>query len=425
MTIILGCIADDFTGATDLANTLVKQGMPTIQLIGVPKADIDLGDAQAVVIALKSRTIPAKEAVDQSLEALAWLRDQRAQQFFFKYCSTFDSTDSGNIGPVTDALMASLGENFTIVCPAFPANGRTIYKGHLFVGNDLLSDSGMRNHPLTPMTDANLVRILGRQTPQRVGLIEHASVISGEKAVRTAYDDLQQAGVRYAIVDAIDDPDLMTIGAASTNLKLITGGSGIALGLPENYRIGGLLKSNVAARLPAQKGHQAILAGSCSIRTREQVTAWRKNRPAFKIEPTAVMDGEDVAKKAIAWAVTLLNTGPVLIYSSDEPEKVAKVQAKYGIKDAGDKIEAVLGEIARSLVDNGVDRLIAAGGETSGAVVKTLNIAALRIGPEISPGVPWTESIGAVEIALALKSGNFGEGNFFQNALEMLREGNA
>lgn len=425
MTIILGCIADDFTGATDLANTLVTQGMPTIQLIGVPKADIDLGDAQAVVIALKSRTIPAKKAVDQSLEALAWLRDQSAQQFFFKYCSTFDSTDSGNIGPVTDALMASLGEDFTIVCPAFPANGRTIYKGHLFVGDELLSDSGMRNHPLTPMTDANLVRVLGRQTSQQVGLIEHANVISGEKAVRAAYDDLHQTGVRYAIVDAIDDPDLMTIGAASANLKLITGGSGIALGLPENYRIGGLLKGTVAARLPTQKGHQAILAGSCSIRTREQVTAWQNNRPAFKIDPNAVMDGEDVAKKAIAWAVTLLNAGPVLIYSSDEPEKVAKVQAKYGAKDAGEKIEAVLGEIARSLVDNGVDRLIVAGGETSGAVVKALNLEALRIGPEISPGVPWTESIGAVEIALALKSGNFGEGNFFENALEILQGGDA
>ncbi len=425
MTIILGCIADDFTGATDLANTLVKKGMPTIQLIGVPKVNIDLGDAQAVVIALKSRTIPAKEAIDQSLEALAWLQDQSAQQFFFKYCSTFDSTDSGNIGPVTDALMASLGEDFTIACPAFPTNGRTIYKGHLFVGDELLSDSGMRNHPLTPMTDSNLVRVLGRQTLQKVGLIEYASVISGEKAVRAAYDELNQAGVRYAIVDAISDPDLMTIGAASTDLKLITGGSGIALGLPENYRIGGLLKDTAAARLPYQKGHQAILAGSCSIRTREQVTAWQNNWPAFKINASAVMEGEEVAKKAIAWAAPLLDAGPVLIYSSDEPEKVAKAQAKYGSKQVGEKIECVLGVIANSLVNNGVDRLIAAGGETSGAVVKALAIEALRIGPEISPGVPWTESIGAVEIALALKSGNFGEDNFFENAFDILQRGDA
>ena len=425
MTIILGCIADDFTGATDLANTLVKQGMPTIQLIGVPKVNIDLGDAQAVVIALKSRTIPAKEAIDQSLAALAWLQDHSAQQFFFKYCSTFDSTDSGNIGPVTDALMESLGEDFTIVCPAFPTNGRTIYKGHLFVGDELLSDSGMRNHPLTPMTDSNLVRVLGRQTSQKVGLIEYASVINGEKAVRAAYDDLHQAGVRYAIVDAIGDPDLMTIGAASADLKLITGGSGVALGLPENYRIGGLLKDTVAARLPNQKGHQAILAGSCSIRTRKQVTVWQNNRPAFKINPSAVMEGEEVAKKAIAWAVPLLDTGPILIYASDEPEKVAKVQAKYGSKEAGEKIERVLGTIANSLVNNGVDRLIAAGGETSGAVVKALDIEALRIGTEISPGVPWTESIGAVEIALALKSGNFGEDNFFENAFDILQRGDA
>jgi len=425
MTIILGCIADDFTGATDLANTLVKQGMPTIQLIGVPNGDLDIGDAQAVVIALKSRTIPATEAVDQSLEALAWLRGQGAQQFFFKYCSTFDSTDDGNIGPVADALMESLDENFTIACPAFPTNGRTIYKGHLFVGDELLSDSGMRDHPLTPMTDANLVRVLGRQTSHQVGLVEHTTVIRSENAVRTAYDDLRQAGVRHAIVDAIDDPDLMTIGAASGNLKLITGGSGIALGLPENYRVAGLLKGTAGARLPAQNGHQAILAGSCSIRTREQVAAWQSNHPAFKIDPKAVMDGEDVADKAIAWAKPLLSAGPVLIYSSDAPEEVAKVQAKYGTMDAGEKIEAVLGEIAGSLVENGVDRLIAAGGETSGAVVKALNIEALRIGPEISPGVPWTESIGPVEIALALKSGNFGEVNFFENALEMLQGGDA
>jgi 3-dehydrotetronate 4-kinase len=425
MSIILGCIADDFTGATDLANTLVKQGLPTIQLIGVPKDEIDLGDAQAVVVALKSRTIPAQDAIQQSLEALTWLKAQGAGQFFFKYCSTFDSTNDGNIGPVADALMEALDTDFTIACPAFPTNGRTIYKGNLFVGNDLLSDSGMRNHPLTPMTDSNLVRVLARQTPHKVALVEHGTVSRGDKAILEVYDGLRVAGARHAIVDAIDDQDLLAIAAASADLKLITGGSGVALGLPENYRIEGKLSVATAVHLPSQTGYEAILAGSCSIRTREQVAAWQVSRPSFQIEPDAVMAGENVAEQAVAWAEPLLAGGPVLIYSSADPDDVAQVQAKYGAMDVGEKIETVLGKIAKALVAKGVDKIIAAGGETSGAVVGALGVQALRIGPEISPGVPWTESISAAPkgapIALALKSGNFGEVNFFENALEMLR----
>ena len=425
MSIILGCIADDFTGATDLANTLVKQGLPTIQLIGVPKGEIDLADAQAVVVALKSRTIPAEDAVQQTLKALSWLKAQGAGQFFFKYCSTFDSTNDGNIGPVADALMEALDTEFTIACTAFPTNGRTIYKGHLFVGDDLLSESGMRNHPLTPMTDSSLVRVLARQTPQKVGLVEHGAVSRGDKAILAAYDALRADGVRHAIVDAIDDQDLMAIAAASAELKLITGGSGVARGLPENYRLEGQLAVATAVHLPNQSGYEAILSGSCSIRTREQVTAWQLTRPSFQIQPDAVMAGENVEEQAVAWAEPLLVDGPVLIYSSADPDDVAQVQEKYGAMNVGEKIERVLGAIAKALVAKGVDKLIAAGGETSGAVVGALGVQALRIGPEISPGVPWTESIStapkSVPIALALKSGNFGEVNFFENALEMLR----
>lgn len=329
--------------------------------------------------------------------------------------------DDGNIGPVGDALLQALGSEFTIAGPAFPTNGRTIYKGNLFVGDELLSESGMRNHPLTPMTDANLVRVLGRQTPHRVGLVDHATVTQGPAAIEEAFEALHGDGVRHAVVDAIDDADLMAIGAASRDLALITGGSGIARGLPENYRAAGLLAAATPPRLPPQKGPEAVLAGSCSIRTREQVAAWEAKFPALKLDPHAVMRDEPVAAEAIAWAEPHLGKTPVLIYSSDDPDAVSALQAQYGGMEVGEKLETTLGDLARALVDKGVDRLIAAGGETSGAVVTALGVSALRIGPEISPGVPWTESIGAAPIVLALKSGNFGDVDFFDQALEMLR----
>jgi len=235
MSVLLGAIADDFTGATDLCNTLVRRGMRTVQLIDVPAPETNILDAEAVVVALKSRTTPAAEAIEKSLAALAWLRGAGARQLLFKYCSTFDSTDAGNIGPVAEALMEALGTDFTLYCPAFPENGRTIYLGYLFVGDVLLSESGMRDHPLTPMRDPSLVRVLKRQCRGNVGLVPQYGVARGPVTIRDAFASLRKAGFRHTIVDAIEDHDLEVIGEAAADFQLITGGSGIALGLPENF----------------------------------------------------------------------------------------------------------------------------------------------------------------------------------------------
>lgn len=417
---LLGCIADDFTGATDLANTLVKGGMNTVQSIGVPAPGMDIGETDAIVIALKSRTNPAADAIGESLAALAWLRAQGAKQILFKYCSTFDSTDQGNIGPVADALADALKTDFTIACPAFPEAGRSIYKGYLFVGDVLLNESGMENHPLNPMTDANLVRVLARQTPHKVELVDYATVNKGAGAIRARYDELRLAGVRHAIVDAQFDRDLMEIGAASSDMALITGGSGIAMGLPDNFRAQGFLVDQYAPALPGIVGRAAVIAGSCSKMTRAQIAHTREQWPSYIIDPRAIAGGDDVAAAVLGWAGAQSESAPILIYSSADPDVVAAIQSEYGRERAGEMVEDTMGMVARGLLDMGVNRLVVAGGETSGAVVKALDVRALRIGPEIDPGVPWTEAIGGVPLALALKSGNFGAEDFFEKSLGML-----
>ena len=419
---LLGCIADDFTGATDLANMLVRAGMRTVQTIGVPDADGVDGDPDAVVVALKSRTTPAAEAVERSLAALSWLKRGGARQFYFKYCSTFDSTDEGNIGPVADALLDALGARFTIACPAFPVNGRTIYRGHLFVGDVLLSDSPMRDHPLTPMRDANLVRVLGRQTRRRVGLVPQDVVRLGAGAIRDRFARLQADGVAHAVVDAIADDDLMAIGAACGDLELVTAGSGIALGLPQNFRAAGLLpERGDAAALPDVPGRAAVLAGSCSAATQAQVAAMARTHTAVALDPLAG-DAEAMAARALAAAEADLAAGrPFLVYSTAGPADVAAVQRALGREQAAARIEDAFARLARGLAERGVRRFVVAGGETSGAVVQALGVTALAIGPQIDPGVPWTTSLGAPRLALALKSGNFGATDFFLKALEMLR----
>lgn len=421
MTLLLGAIADDFTGATDLANTLVRQGMRTVQLLGVPADGLAVPEADAVVVALKSRTIAAAEAVRQSLAALAWLRDAGARQIFFKYCSTFDSTPAGNIGPVADALLEALGEEFTIFCPAFPENGRTICHGHLFVGDALLSESGMKDHPLTPMTDANLVRVLGRQTAHAVGLVRYDEVAGGAAAIAAAFARLKASGARHAIVDALSDGDLIAIGEASAGLGLITGGSGIALGLPENFRRQSLLGPGAEAdNLPVVAGPEAVLAGSCSEATLGQVEAMAAERPHLRLDVRRLAEGEAVVSEALTWAVQRLGEGPVLIYSSAEPATLRQVQAQLGRERAGALVEAAMAEIARGLVEAGVRRLVVAGGETAGAVVQALGVSGLLIGPQIDPGVPWTVTLGEPALALALKSGNFGAPDFFLKAFRCL-----
>ncbi|BAL26960.1 3-oxo-tetronate kinase [Azoarcus sp. KH32C] len=423
MAVLLGCIADDFTGGTDLAGMLVKAGMRTVQMIGVPQGPLP-EDVDAVVIALKSRTCPVDEAVADSLAALAALRAAGCRQFFFKYCSTFDSTPQGNIGPVAEALMAALGTDFTIACPAFPANGRTIYQGHLFVGEQLLSDSGMRRHPLTPMTDANLVRVLQQQVKGRVGLAAQATVSRGAEAIVARFDELRRSGHAFAVVDALADQDLLAIGAACTDLPLVTGGSGIALGLPENFRRRGLLAPVESAALPATGGLRAVVAGSCSIATLGQVAAMSARHPAFNVDPIRLARGEDVAGEALAWATDRIRREPVLVYATAAPEAVREIQEALGVERAGSLVEDTLARIATGLVDLGVGQMIVAGGETSGAVVKALGVSGLRIGPEIDPGVPWTVAIHddtKPPLALALKSGNFGSPDFFLKAWNALQ----
>jgi uncharacterized protein YgbK (DUF1537 family) len=416
---ILGVIADDFTGATDIAGMLVKGGMRTIQTIGVPAKGTIPDDVDAVVVALKTRSIPAADAIAQSLDALKALQAAGCGRFFFKYCSTFDSTDAGNIGPVGDALLDALKAKQAIYCPAFPVNGRTIFFGHLFVGDILLSDSHMKHHPLTPMTDASLVRVLARQTPHKVGLVALKQVQSGSAVLRESLDKLAADGVRHVVVDAVADTDLGIIGEAIGDDTLVTGGSGVALGLPAAYRRRGLMAHRSGAdTLPKIEGAAAVLAGSCSAATLGQIAAFKGAHLA--LDTDAICRGEDVAGKALDWTKGKLGNGPILLSASDKPEAVKTLQAKYGIEKSSQAIEKTMAALARGLVGAGVGRLVVAGGETSGAVVSALDVTALRIGPEIDPGVPWTASVGAKPILLALKSGNFGAPDFFTKAFDKI-----
>jgi uncharacterized protein YgbK (DUF1537 family) len=430
MSVVLGAIADDFTGATDLCNTLVRRGMKTVQLIDVPGGNAPTPDAEAVVIALKSRTIAVGEAISRSLKALAWLQAAGARQILFKYCSTFDSTEEGNIGPVAEALLDALSSNFTLYCPAFPTLARSIFKGYLFVGDVLLSESGMKDHPLTPMRDPSLVRVLQRQTKGRVGLVQHATVAQGPAAIAEAFAALKRDGFRHAIVDATADHDLEAIGEAAKDFALITGGSGIALGLPANFRRAGLIGDGGAAdRLPKIGGTAAVLSGSCSQATLAQLAYMKARAPVFTIDPLAAAGGRKVAEEALAWASDRLGDEPIVFAATAPPDQVAAVQAKLGREAAGALIEGIMAEIARGLVARGVRRLVIAGGETAGAVVQALGITGLRIGRQIDPGVPWTVSLptatGDPSLALALKSGNFGAPDFFLRAFTALQEATA
>lgn len=415
---LLGCIADDFTGATDLASTLVKGGMRTVQLIDVPSGPAP--EADALVVALKIRTAPVTEAVAQAMASLSWLQGAGCQKFFWKYCSTFDSTDAGNIGPVADALAKALAASTVPFCPAFPANGRSVFQGHLFVGSRLLSESGMQNHPLTPMRDADLVRVLGRQTPHRVGLVPYATVAQGAATIRRAFTQLSDQGCPYAVCDAITEADLMALGAACEKLPLVTGGSGMAMGLPANFAAAGKLRADAADALPRVAGPGAVVSGSCSRQTLFQVGAAASRMAHFAVDPLAHASPQAAAQAALDWAAD--KPLPVLIAASAPPDAVAAVQARLGRDVASAFVEDAMASIAAGLVARGVRRLVVAGGETSGAVVQRLGVRSLRIGPEIDPGVPWCHAPaagGRPEMLLALKSGNFGGRDFFENALRM------
>lgn len=413
----LGVIADDFTGASDVANNLTKAGMATSLFIGVPAA-APASPMSAGVVALKTRSIAAADAVRQSLAACDWLLAQGCRQILFKYCSTFDSTPSGNIGPVAEALLRRLEVPVAIVCPVFPATGRTLYCGHLFVGGKPLNESGLELHPLNPMTDANIVRWLRLQTDGEVGLVALDTVRRGSRAIGEALAAHATAENRLVVVDAIDDADLLAIGEAAADHRLVTGGSGIALGLPANFRRASEA-IDAGTAFAGRPGPAAVLSGSCSVASREQVKFHAARHPAVFVDPDRLMDGGVDAARIAAWTMERIAMQP-LVYTGIEPADVVAAQARHGAGPLAYTVERFFGELAVRLADAGVTRLAIGGGETSGAVVSALGIEAFAIGPEIDPGVPALAEIGGRDLRLALKSGNFGGVDFFGKALRRL-----
>jgi uncharacterized protein YgbK (DUF1537 family) len=425
VTLALGCIADDYTGASDLANTLTRSGLRTVQTIGVPAADLALPEVDAVVVSLKSRSIEAGLAVSRSRSAEKWLRGRGAEHVLFKICSTFDSTDAGNIGPVMDALRADSGDAIVLVTPAFPETGRTVYQGNLFVGAVPLNESPLKDHPLNPMHDSNLVRVLARQSKTKVGLVDLAVLARGPDAVRARLADLAGKGFGAVIVDAVFDRDLETIGAVALDHRVSVGASGIGLGIARALVPLGKIKSNALDTIPDAPvdGPAACLAGSCSQATLQQIANAEKTMPVLHLDPDRVVAGKEEARRALAWAKQRLSEGPILIASSSTPDQVAALQARHGRDAAGYAIEQAMADIAEGLVESGVRRLVVAGGETSGAVVDRLKIPGFLVGAEIAAGVPVLRAVGAQdgEMLLALKSGNFGGPEFFSDALRLMR----
>jgi uncharacterized protein YgbK (DUF1537 family) len=421
VTLKLGCIADDYTGASDLANTLTRAGLRTVQTIGVPVDDLALPEVDAVVVSLKSRSIEASIAVERSLAAEKWMRGRGADHVLFKICSTFDSTDKGNIGPVTDALRAASGDTIVLVTPAFPATGRTVYQGNLFVGAVPLNESPLKDHPLNPMHDSNLVRVLARQSKTKIGLVDLATLSRGADAVRTRLADLAREGIGAAIIDAVFDPDLETIGKVAVAHRLSVGASGIGLGLAR--ALGGKADASGTTDGKPIGGRAACLAGSCSQATLGQIASAEKVMPVLHLDPEQVIKGKDEARRALAWARERLGSHSVLIASSAAPEQVAALQARHGRDAAGHAIEQAMADIAEGLIGAGVRRLVVAGGETSGAVVDRLGIPGFLVGAEIAAGVPVLRAVAAKQgdMLITLKSGNFGGPQFFSDALALMR----
>ncbi|MDI5928560.1 3-oxo-tetronate kinase [Rhizobium leguminosarum] len=425
MAILLGSIADDYTGASDLANTLTKNGLRTVQTVGIPDPSLALPDVDAVVVSLKIRSVPASDAVTAAASAERWLRQRGAGHVLYKICSTFDSTDAGNIGPVTEALSDAAGGGVVLVTPAFPETGRTVYLGHLFVGGQPLNESPLKDHPLNPMHDANLVRVLARQSRNAVGLIDLTTIAAGAGAVKASLDTLRTAGATAVIADAIFEHDLETLGEVALETPVSTGASGLGLGLARALVRSGRISSGGATTADAIRpvgGLSAIVAGSCSKATLHQLGIAERSMPVLRLDPERLLARPDEIAAAISWAGDRISAGPVIIAASAAPETVSRLQSLYGREASGHAIETATSIIAAELVERGVRRLVVAGGETSGAAVDRLAIPAFLIGPEIAPGVPVLRTVGNAQgdMLLALKSGNFGGEDFFTAALAMM-----
>ncbi|NDR58398.1 3-oxo-tetronate kinase [Aliiruegeria sabulilitoris] len=423
MGVVLGCIADDFTGATDLAGLLARSGVKVSLRMGVPEEAPEEADVAAFeVIALKCRTAPVAEAVAETRAALDWLRRAGAERFFWKYCSTFDSTAEGNIGPVAEALMAEIGADQTIYCPAFPENGRAIFMGNLFVGELPLAESPMKDHPLTPMRDSNLMRLIEPQVKGKVGLANRLTVARGTEALKARMEELKAEGVAHVVVDAVADEDLGIIAEACHEMKLMTGGSAVAMPLPGIYLREGAITEAAKREAAPQVGKGSIVfSGSCSAMTRAQVADYLPKAVGYKLDPLDLAaNGPQAARD---WLAAQDLETPKIIYATAEPEDVAKVQAELGVAEAGELVESALAQLAQDALAQGVRRFVVAGGETSGAVTKALGVTAMEIDAEIAPGVPWTWCrSGDAQIAMTLKSGNFGAVSFFTDAFEKLEQ---
>jgi uncharacterized protein YgbK (DUF1537 family) len=423
VTLVLGCIADDYTGASDLANMLTRCGLRTVQTIGVPADELALPEVDAVVVSLKSRSIESSKAVARSREADKWLRARGASHVLFKICSTFDSTDAGNIGPVMDALRADSGDAIVLVTPAFPGTGRTVYQGNLFVGSVPLNESPLKDHPLNPMHDSSLVRVLARQSKSKVGLVDLATVAKGADAIRARLAELLKQGISVAIIDSVFDPELEIIGQVALDHRLSVGASGMGLGLARRLVASGKVKAaSSSGDQKAIGGPVACLAGSCSQATLAQIAQAEKSMPVLRLDPEKIVSGGSEAERAFGWAREHLGKGPILIASSSTPDQVSALQAKHGRDAAGHAIEQAMAAISEGLVAAGVRRLVIAGGETSGAVVDRLGIPAFLIGSEIAAGVPVLRCVGwsRGDAAMALKSGNFGGPDFFNDAIRLM-----
>ncbi|MGY3977256.1 3-oxo-tetronate kinase [Aeromonas rivipollensis] len=415
----LGVIADDFTGATDIAGFLVENGLSTLQLSGVPEHDGDLPRVDAVVISLKSRSCPAGEAVRDSLAALAWFQARGCPRIYQKYCSTFDSTAAGNIGPVTDALLAALGQDFTLICPALPVNGRTVYQGNLFVGALPLAESGMRHHPITPMQDSNLLRLMEGQAQGRAGLVPFATIDKGAAAIAGAFEQLAEDGVRYAVVDTLTEQHLLDIATAALDLPLVTGGSGLAIGLARQLGSGDLQGAREAGW---PRGSRAVvLSGSCSEMTNRQVARYRQHAPVLALDVARCLEDADYPAELAQWVLAQPLTPAPLVYATTSPGELARIQESHGQQAASDAVEHCFARLAQQLQGTGVDGFIIAGGETSSRITQALGVKAFHIGPQIAPGVPWVRAIDA-PLSLALKSGNFGDEDFFDKAQEYFHD---
>ncbi|RMI39832.1 3-oxo-tetronate kinase [Streptomyces triticirhizae] len=419
MTIALGVVADDFTGATDVAAALRRAGVRTALLFGVPDAALPAPEGcAAVVVALKIRGVPAARAVNEATAAARWLRAAGVRRLYWKYCSTFDSTPRGNIGPVADALLAETGQATTLVCPAAPEHGRTVHRGQLLVHGRPLAETPMRHHPLNPMTASDLRRLLAPQTPHPVGLIPLPVVRAGAHAVAEALAERAAAGERHLVADALTPEDLTVLGAAAGERALLTGAAGLAEGLARSLAPAG----PAATEEPPRAGPGAVLAGSCSARTLEQIAHFAARHPAFRIDPRAALAGRDVLGEALAWHATLPPDAIPLLHASAPPAELAAIQRELGAERAAATVEALLAELAVRLVGRGTRRLLVAGGETSGAVTTALRVPAVVVGPEADPGVPWTRTLGDDPLHLMLKSGNFGAPDLFARALEPVEE---